>query len=84
MRATYHPEVDIPYVTLSDEMVDHTEDVSRSRQYERGINYAVDGSLVGYEFMRASRGIDLDGLPHPIELAALLQRTRGLTVLQTG
>ena len=84
MRATYDPEVDILYVTLSDELVDHTEDVSRRRQYERGIDYTADGSLVGYEFMNASRGIDLSGLPHRTELATLLERTRGLKILQAG
>jgi uncharacterized protein YuzE len=84
MRATYDPEVDILYVTLSDDLVDNTEDVSRRRQYERGIDYAADGSLVGYEFMNASRGIDLDGLPHRAALVELLERTRGLRVLQAG
>jgi uncharacterized protein YuzE len=84
MRATYDPEVDILYVTLSDDLVDHTEDVSRRRQYERGIDYAADGSLVGYEFMNASRDIDLGGLPHRAELETLLERTRGLKVLQAG
>ena len=84
MRATYDPEVDVLYVTLRDELVDHTEDVSRDRQYERGIDYAADGSLVGYEFMNASRGIDLDGLPHRDELAVLVDRTSGLRVLQAG
>jgi uncharacterized protein YuzE len=84
MRATYDPEVDILYVTLSDELIDHTEDVSGGRQYERGIDYSADGSLVGYEFMNASRGIDLNGLPHRAELAALLERTRGLKILQAG
>ena len=84
MRATYDSEVDILYVTLSDELVDHTEDVSRGRPYERGIDYAADGSLVGYEFMNASRGIDLSGLPHRTELATLLERTRGLKILQAG
>ena len=84
MRATYDPEVDILYVTLRDDLVDHTEDVSRQRQYERGIDYAADGSLVGYEFMNASRGVDVDGLPHEVELARLLERTRGLRILQAG
>ena len=84
MRATYDSEVDILYVTLDDVPVDHTEDVSRQRQYQRGIDYAADGTVVGYEFMNASAGIDLEGLPHRPELAALMRQTRSLRTLQAG
>lgn len=80
MIATYDSEGDILYITLDDVPVDHTDDVSRQRQYERGIDYAANGKLVGYEFMNASRGIDLEGLPHCAELAAVLRRTQSLYI----
>jgi uncharacterized protein YuzE len=78
MIATYDQEGDILYVTLDDVPVDHTDDVSRAGQYERGIDYAADGKVVGYEFMNASAGIDVEGLPHRAELRMLLQRTQSL------
>lgn len=78
MIATYDPEGDILYVELDDVPVDHTADVSLSTQYQRGIDYAADGSIVGYEFMNASSGIDLSGLPHRADLQALLLRTQRL------
>jgi uncharacterized protein YuzE len=84
MRATYDPEVDVLYVTVNDVDVDHTADVSQRGQYDRGIDYAADGSLVGYEFMNASRGIDLEGLPHRDELTALLAHTRSLDTRKAG
>ena len=83
MIATYDPEGDILYITLHDVPVDHTDDVSRAGQYDRGIDYAADGTVVGYEFMNASAGIDLDDLPHQAELGALLTRTQRLRSVGT-
>lgn len=84
MIATYDPDGDILYVSLSDAPVDHTENVSGRPQYERGIDYSADGAVVGYEFMNASQGISLDDLPHQVELRALLLRTQQLQVRQSG
>lgn len=84
MIASYDADGDILYVTLADVPVDHTDDVSRGRQYERGIDYAADGTVVGYEFMNASAGVDLDGLPHRMELGALFQKTQRLHATRTS
>jgi len=84
MIATYDSDGDILYVTLHDGPVDHTDDVSRQGQYERGIDYAADGTVVGYEFMNAAAGIDLEGLPHRSELVVLLERTRSLHTVSTS
>jgi hypothetical protein len=63
--------------------VDRTEDVSRRGQYEHGIDYDASGRVLGYEFLNVSRGVDLSGLPHRQELAALFDRVRGIRVLET-
>ena len=83
----YDPTVDIAYVYVDgagDRPVDHTDDVSRGRQYDRGIDQGADGSIIGYEFMNASRGIDLDGLPHRAELAALFTRVGSIRALDAA
>ena len=81
MRVEYDPSVDTLYVHLSDEPQAYTEDLSAGRQYERGVDYAEDGTAVGVEFLNASRGVDLTGVPRAVEVAAALERVRGIRVL---
>ena len=61
MRVEYDPSVDTLYVHLSDEPQAYTEDLSAGREYERGVDYAEDGTVVGVDFVNASRGVDLRG-----------------------
>jgi uncharacterized protein YuzE len=66
MRLQYDPRGDIAYVHIglpADTPVEHTERVGSADEYERGIDYAADGRIIGYEFMNASQGLDLNGLP---------------------
>ncbi len=78
MRLEHSPSSDAAYVSVVDEIpdgaVDHTENVSRGRQYERGIDYDARGAILGYEFLNVSRGVDLSDLPHRDELAELFER----------
>ncbi|MFN8635338.1 MAG: DUF2283 domain-containing protein [Chloroflexota bacterium] len=81
MMVRYDPDVDALYVMLADAPVEYTDDVSLGQFYERGIDYASDGSVRGYEFLNVSRGVNLDGLPHQDALMELFERVRGIPVL---
>ncbi len=77
MLLLYDPESDVIQVELDaipDGSVDHTEDVSRGPTYSRGIDRGKNGEILGYNFMRASKGIDLEGLPHTEALVKLFDR----------
>lgn len=78
MILEYDPETDTAYVYADggarDTTVSWTEDVSTDSQYQRGIDRDATGRIVGFEFMNASRGVDLAGLPRRDELAALFRR----------
>ena len=54
--------------------------MSRGPDYERGIDYAEDGTRVGVEFLNASRGVDLTDIPRADEIAATL-KARGFRIL---
>jgi uncharacterized protein YuzE len=85
MRLEYDPRGDIAYIQVTpdaDVTVDHTERVGDGDEYERGIDFDADGGIVGYEFMNASRGLDLHGLPHRDEIAAFIADVSGLRVIQ--
>ncbi len=81
MRVEYDPEVDALYVHLSDKPFGRSEDKSPSRQYERGVDYAEDGTPIGVEFLNASRGVDLTDIPRADEIAKALERVRHIRVL---
>lgn len=84
MMLIYNPE---PYVAqveigeVPDGAVDHTEDVSRGAHYTRGIDRGRNGEILGYNFLHASRGVDLQGLPHQQELARLFKRVTTIPVI---
>jgi uncharacterized protein YuzE len=86
MMLRYDPEADAAYVYVDGPIpgggVDHTDDVSRGGQYERGIDYDAAGRILGYEFLNVSRGVDLEGLPHRNELAELFARVGAIRVLE--
>ena len=85
MRLEYDPQGDIAYIQVvpdANATVDHTERVGDGEEYERGIDFDADGSIVGYEFMNASRGLDLNSLPHRDEIVAFIADVTGLRVIQ--
>lgn len=86
MLLQYDREADAAYVELAGPIpeggVARTEHVSPRGQYERGIDYDADGRIIGYEFLNVSRGVDLTGLPHRAELAALFAGVRGIRVFE--
>ena len=87
MLVKYDQDADAAYVSVAGLIpeggVSRTEDVSRGDQYERGIDYDVDGHILGYEFLNVSRGVDLSGLPHRDGLAAIFERMRGIRLPET-
>jgi uncharacterized protein YuzE len=85
MRLEYDPRGDIAYISVleagTDGPVHRTERVGAGEEYDRGIDYDVSGRIIGYEFMNASRGLNLEGLPHGDDIAAFITRVAGLRVL---
>jgi uncharacterized protein YuzE len=84
MRLEYDPRGDIAYIqvgAVANATVHHTERVGDGNEYQRGIDYDADGAIVGYEFMNASAGLDLSGLPHRDEIAAFIVQVAGLRVV---
>jgi hypothetical protein len=84
MMLLYDPEGDVAQVEIGevpDDAVEYTEDVSRGEHYTRGIDRGKSGEILGYNFLHASRGVDLEGLPHQRELAELFKRVTTIQVL---
>ena len=66
----YDASVDAAYLTVSDEEWDHQVRLDDLR----GINYASDGSIIGVEILSPRRkGVKLDGLPFPEEIARVME-----------
>ena len=65
----YSREADALYVRCSDAAVSYSEDKSQAGYYQRGIDYADDGTPIGLEFLGVSQGIDLRDIPHADEIA---------------
>jgi uncharacterized protein YuzE len=85
MRLEYDPQGDIAYIHMglsTSTTVDHTERVGADDEYQRGIDYGADGQVIGYEFMNASQGLDLQGLPDRDRIAAFIASVAGLRVIQ--
>lgn len=85
MRLEYDPRGDIVYISVVPDAgvtVHHTERVGDGNEYERGIDYDADGQIVGYELMNASRGLELDRLPHRDQIAAFIASVAGLKIVQ--
>ena len=69
---TYSEDIDVLYVQLSDATVTETDVIDDFRFVDR----AVDGSVVGAEFLGARGGIDLRGLPEQDRLEAMVKVLR--------
>jgi uncharacterized protein YuzE len=85
MRLEYDPRGDIAYIHMgapAGSTVDHTDRVGDDDEYGRGIDYDAHGRIVGYEFMNASHGLDLEGLPDRDRIAAFITSVAGLRVVQ--
>ncbi len=75
----YDEAADAAYVEFSDKKWDHQVRLDDGR----GINYAADGTVVGVELLSPRRkGVLLDGLPYPDDIAQVV-RSVGFKVLQT-
>jgi uncharacterized protein YuzE len=76
----YDESVDAAYLTVSDEPWERQERLDDAR----GVNYAADGSVIGIELLSPRRkGVLLDGLPYPADVARVV-RSVGFRVLQTA
>jgi uncharacterized protein YuzE len=66
---TYSETADALYIQLRDEEVVRVTPIDDLRI----IDYAQDGSVVGVEFLAASEGLNLKGLPEGARLAELIR-----------
>jgi len=66
----YDESVDAAYITVKEAEWDHQVRLDDAR----GIDYAADGSVIGIEILSPRRkGVRLDGLPFPGDIARVLQ-----------
>jgi len=76
----YDESVDAAYLTFSDDEWHHQVRLDDGR----GINYAADGTVIGVELLSPRRkGVVLDGLPFPEDIARVV-RSVGFRVLETA
>jgi len=76
----YDESVDAAYLTFSDAEWDRQERLDDAR----AVNYANDGSVIGIELLSPRRkGVLLDGLPFPAEVARVM-RSVGFQILETA
>jgi uncharacterized protein YuzE len=76
----YDESADAAYVSFSDAEWDHQVRLDDGR----GINYAADGTVIGVELLSPRRkGVVLDGLPFPDDIARVV-RSVGFRVLETA
>jgi len=59
MKITFDREADAVYVLVSEETVDYTDIIDD----ERFVHYTAAGAIRGFEFLDASHGVNLLGLP---------------------
>ena len=69
---TYSETADALYVQLSDAKVAKVTPVDGLRI----VDYAADGSVVGVEFLAASEGVNLKGLPEVARLEQMISSLR--------
>lgn len=76
----YDESVDAAYITFSDEHWHHQKRFDDAR----AVNYGADGAVIGVELLSPRRkGVVLEGLPYPDEIARVL-RSVGFRVLETA
>ena len=74
----YDEAVDAAYLQVSDAPWHHQDRLDDAR----GVNYAVDGSVIGIELLSpAAKGVDLRGLPYADDVERVM-RARGFRILQ--
>ncbi len=74
----YDEAGDAAYVTFSEDEWHHQQRLDDAR----AVNYAEDGSVIGIELLSPRRkGVLLDGLPYPDEIARVI-RSVGFRILQ--
>jgi uncharacterized protein YuzE len=76
----YDEAADAAYVTFSDDEWHHQQRLDDGR----AVNYAADGTVIGVEVLSPKRkGVVLDGLPFPDDIARVM-RSVGFRVLETA
>ena len=76
----YDEAGDAAYLSFSDDEWHHQVRLDDGR----GINYAADGTVIGVELLSPRRkGVILDGLPFPEDIARVV-RSVGFRVLETA
>jgi uncharacterized protein YuzE len=76
----YDESVDAAYLVAADGTWDHHSRLDDAR----GINYASDGTILGIEILSPKRrGVLLDGLPYPDDVARVM-RAVGFRILETA
>jgi uncharacterized protein YuzE len=74
----YDEAVDAAYLSVSEAEPHHSERLDDAR----GIDYAVDGSVIGIELLSPRRkGVIVDGLPYPDDVERVI-RSVGFRVLR--
>ena len=76
----YDESVDAAYLVAADGEWDHQERLDDAR----GINYASDGTVLGIEILSPRRrGVLIDGLPYPGDVARVM-RAVGFRILEAA
>jgi len=74
----YDESIDAAYLVAAEGGWDHQERLDDAR----GINYASDGTILGIEVLSPrSRGVLVDGLPYPEDVARVM-RAVGFRILE--
>ena len=69
MKMKHDPTADAIYIYLSDEPYAYGRDLDNDRR----VDYSSDGSPIGVELLRVSKGINVDDLPDQEKIAELLE-----------
>ncbi len=76
----YDESVDAAYITVKEADRDHRVRLDDAR----GIDYAADGSVIGVEILAPRRkGVNLDGLPFPDDIARVMKAV-SFRILETA
>lgn len=75
MELKYDEQADAAYIYLSSKPYAYGRDLDD----ERRIDYASDNTQIGVELLYISKGVNVDGLPQPDEIANLLE-TKGIRI----
>ncbi|MGD9893914.1 MAG: DUF2283 domain-containing protein [Dehalococcoidia bacterium] len=68
-HAEYHPDIDILYIYLRDAAIVRT----RGLGPWRNVDLTADGNVVGVEFVNASDGVDLRGVPESSDVVQAME-----------